>query len=143
MGSESSITSEFGYCWITQKDVTQSYTLDLYGKFEIGTERKAGSVCIGSTESFDKVELGKLDEFTSMRKEYNLGKIELRHDKPNAFIKITSAYLKHIWELCNAEKYLPIITFTIVESVLQVREVESILVEVEKREVTKKRGIFG
>ncbi|MGR5150061.1 hypothetical protein ACQKP8_26385 [Photobacterium alginatilyticum] len=140
---EASITSEFGYCWITKADVKQLYILDLSGAFEIGEEKKFGRVCIQSTESFDKVELDEIDDFTPIRKQYNLGKIELRHDEPHAFVEITSAYLKHIWELCNTEKYLVSITFTTEESVLQVREVASILVEVEKQEVTKKRGLFG
>ncbi|CAG20026.1 hypothetical protein [Photobacterium profundum] len=140
---EASIKSEFGYCWLTKADVKQLYILNLAGNFEIGAEKKVGHVCIQSKEDFDIIELDELDDQSLIRKQFNLGKIELRPKEPSVFIEITSSYLKHIWELCSSKKHVVSITFTTEDSVLQVREIASILVEIEKREATKKRGFFG
>ncbi|HHY0422893.1 TPA: hypothetical protein ACVU4V_004628 [Vibrio parahaemolyticus] len=137
------ISSEFGYCWLTRADVKQLYILNLEGYFEVGSDRTYGRVCIQSKEEFESIDLEQVDEYTIVRKQINLGKIELRSKEPNGFIEITESYLKHIWSLCESSKYDVIITFTTEESVLEVREVASIFVETEKREVIQKRGFFG
>ncbi|MEL7411583.1 MAG: hypothetical protein AAGJ90_09025 [Pseudomonadota bacterium] len=139
---KASISSEFGYCWLTRPEVKQLYILNLEGYFEVGSDRKFGSVCIQSKNEFEPLDLEQVDEHTIVRKQINLGKIELRSKEPNGFIEITETYLKHIWSLCDSGKYNVIITFTTEESVLEVREVASIFVEIEKRELTHKRRFF-
>jgi len=141
--TESSIRSEFGYCWVTRASVKQAYTLDLKGDFELGRVQKSGRVCIESNEVYDQIEVEGLEDRYAIRKQFNLGKIELRPEGPSALIEITASYLNHIWDLCNSDKYEVSIKFTTEESVLHVREVASIYVEIEKRVITKKRGFFG
>lgn len=142
---EAFITSEFGYCWLTRAEVKLLYILNLDGNFEIEREQKSGRLCIQSKEELEPIETEELGDYSdsNIRKQFNLGKIKFRPIKPNAYIEIPASYLKHIWELCNSDKYKVTITLITEESALEVREVSSILVETDKREVNKKRGFFG
>ncbi len=140
---EASIASKFGYCWLTRNEIKQSYVLNLVGYFEVGNDRRYGRVCIESKDSFSSID--DVDDHFPIRKQMNLGKIELRSrsKESNAFIEISESYLMHIWSLCDSGKHQVSITFTTEETVLEVREVASIFVEIEKREVARKRGFFG
>ena len=140
--TDANIKSEFGYCWLTKSE-KDSYILDLEGSFEINGKKIPGRACIESNDGFEKIYVDEMAELTQVRKEFNLGSIELRNESPSAVIATTVNHIKHIWDLCQSDQHSVCIGFITVDSVLEVREVASILVEIEKIEYERKRGFFG
>ncbi len=140
--NEASLISEFGYCWATKSDARQQHVLRLSGDFEIHGEKRAGIVTLESAQDYPADVATKIEENVPMSKQINIGTIALRKENPNACLQVTHEYLTHIWTISSSESQQLVIDLRTVESVLEVRDVESISAEATRISPTQKKSFW-
>lgn len=141
--NEASLISEFGYRWATKSDAREQHVLRLDGDFEIHGEKRVGCVTLESAQDFPADVATKIEENVPISKQINIGTIALRKESPNACLKVPHEYLTHIWALSGPESQQLVLELRTVESVLEVRDVESISAEVTRISPPKKKRFWG
>lgn len=141
--NEASLISEFGYCWATKSDVRQQHVLRLNGDFEIHGEKRAGVVTLESSRDVPAGVAAKLEDDLPASKQISIGQIALRKKDPNACLQVSPEYLNHIWDISSSESQLLVMDLRTVESVLEVRDVESISAEVTRISPPQKKRFWS
>lgn len=78
-----------------------------------------------------------------MSKQIDIGTIALRKKDLHACLQVTPEYLNHIWGISNSESLLLVMDLRTVESVLDVRDVESVSAEVTRISPPQKRRLWS
>jgi hypothetical protein len=140
--------SEFGVFWWSERmDLKEVFILSLEGNFNINNVNSFGSIEIKTLKNSELEEIGfpKAEAlFDEKRKNFNIGTIRVDAKNPHALIRVSEAFLNNIQSLLlygNSEILIKITTF---ETVLLVREVASIALEVTPKLNTeeKKKSLF-
>lgn len=139
---QASLFSEFGYCWAKKSDARQQHVLRLDGYFDIQHENRSGVITLVSEQDFPTQVADQIDEDVPISKQLNIGTVELRKLNPNACLQVTHDYLIHIWEISSSENQQLEIEIRTVESVLEVRNVESISAEVTRISSSPRKKIW-